>query len=89
VGFAKISSRLLLIDVQTLKRGELLIVSDKQLSEQMCLQDVAMNLLATGYSMKEVAEVLGINARTIYDWQRRDPSFRSTVISLHKQSKQR
>jgi transposase len=71
-----------MFDSQTLNRGELLIMNDKQLSESMCLQDAAMNLLATGYSMREVAEVLGVNVKTIYDWQCSDPSFRPTVMSL-------
>jgi hypothetical protein len=78
-----------LFDVQTLNQGELLVMSDKQLSEPMCLQDVAMNLLATGYSLEEVAEVLGVTVNAIYCWRRRDPSFRPIVKSLRKQIKQK
>jgi transposase len=60
-------------------------MTDKQLSESMCLQDVAMNLLATGYSLEEAAQVLGVTVGAIYNWQRRDSSFKPTVKSLRKQ----
>jgi hypothetical protein len=78
-----------MLDVQTLNRGELLIMSDKQLSELMCLQDVAINLLATGYSMEEAAEVLGVTVVAISNWQRRNPAFRPIVKSLREQVEQR
>jgi hypothetical protein len=60
----------------------------KQLSEPMCLQDVAINLLATGYSMEEVADVLGIEVKIIKNWRRRDPSFRPLINSLSQQMSQ-
>ena len=77
-----------MFDVQTLNRGELLIMRDKQLSKLMCLQDVAINLLATGYSMEEVAEVLGVQVRAIEAWGRRDASFRPTLKNLSEQVEQ-
>jgi transposase len=64
-------------------------VSDKQLSESMCLQDVAMNLLAIGYSMAEVAEVLGFTVSSIYNWKYRNPSFSPTVKRLSEEVKQK
>jgi transposase len=60
-------------------------MTDKQLSESMCLQDVAMNLLATGYSLEEAAQVLGVTVSAIYNWQRRDFSFKPTLKNLRKQ----
>ena len=77
-----------LLFLQTLSQGGLLIVSDEQLSESMCLQDVAINLLATGYSIEEVAEVLGVTVVAISNWQRRNPSFRPTVKRLSEQVEQ-
>jgi transposase len=71
--------------VQTLKRGGLLTVDEKQLPESMCLQEVAMNLLATGYTVEEAAEILSVTPSTIYTWYRRDPSFKPTVNHLRKQ----
>jgi transposase len=64
-------------------------MTDKQLSEQMCLQDAAMNLLATGYSVEEAAQVLGLSPGAIYNWVRRNSAFRPTVESLRKQVPQR
>lgn len=58
---------------------------DQQLSELMCLQDVAINLLATGYTIEEVAEVLGLAARTIERWRYADPSFKRTLKNLSTQ----
>ena len=83
LAFAKIQN--LIFAPQTLNRGELLIMTDKQLSESMCLQDVAMNLLAIGYSLEEAAQVLGVTVGTIYNWQRRDASFKPTVKNLRRQ----
>ena len=80
---------LALFALQTLNRGELLIMTDKQLSESTCLQEVAMNLLATGYSLDEAAQVLGITPSAIYNWCRRDSSFRTTLRNLRKQAKQK
>jgi transposase len=63
-------------------------MTDKQLSESMCMQDVAMNLLAAGYSVEEAAQVLGVTVSAIYNWQRRGLSFKPTVKNLRKQMKQ-
>ena len=63
-------------------------MSDKQLSGSMCLQDAAMNLLATGYSIEEVADVLGITVSAIANWKYRNPSFRPMVKSLSEEVEQ-
>jgi DNA-binding NarL/FixJ family response regulator len=45
-------------------------------------QEAAINLLATGSSMEEVAHVLGISRATISHWKRYSPVFRTKVEEL-------
>jgi hypothetical protein len=61
---------------------------NQQLSESICLQDAAMNLLATGYSIEEAAETLGVTANAINIWRRRNPSFKRTVKNISEKVKQ-
>ena len=63
-------------------------MSDEQFPERMDLREMAVNLLATGYSAAEVGQMIGIAPDTIRRWRRRDPSFEQAVKSLVEQIEQ-
>jgi transposase len=50
------------------------------------LQDAAINLLATGYSVREAAKILNVEPSTIRHWWGADPQFKTTVATLRQQA---
>jgi transposase len=61
-------------------------VDDKKGLADMSLQEAAINLLATGYSVREAATILRVEPSTIRHWWGADPQFRPTVDALRQQT---
>jgi transposase-like protein len=55
------------------------------LNDELSLHDAAINLLATGYSVSEVAEIFNIDSSTVRRWWRADPLFKLTVEAIQEQ----
>lgn len=55
----------------------------------MSLQDAAINLLATGYTVRDAARILNVEPSTIRHWWGADPMFKPTVDALRQQAKPR
>ena len=67
-------------------RKQVAIVDDKKGLADMSLQEAAINLLATGYSVREAATILCVEPSTIRHWWGADPLFRPTVDALRQQT---
>jgi transcriptional regulator with XRE-family HTH domain len=52
----------------------------------MSLQDAAINLLATGYSLRDVAAILNVESSTVRRWWSGDPLFKPRVEALKQQA---
>ena len=48
------------------------------------MQDAAINLLATGRTVKDVAAVLGLPPRVISQWYNHNPAFRANLVGLRR-----
>jgi hypothetical protein len=61
-------------------------MSDKKYPADMSLQEAAINLLATGYSVRDAARILNVEPSTIRHWWGADPLFKPTVDAVRQQS---
>ena len=55
------------------------------LNDEVSLHDAAINLLATGYSVSEVAEIFNIDSSTVRRWWRADPLFKYKIEAIQEQ----
>lgn len=61
-------------------------MSDKNYPADMSLQEAAINLLATGYSVRDAARILDVEPSTIRHWWGADPLFKPTIDAVRQQS---
>jgi len=62
-------------------------MSEKKYPAEMSLQEAAINLLATGYSVRDAARILNVEPSTIRHWWGADPLFKPTVDAVRQQAK--
>ncbi|MFL6213020.1 MAG: helix-turn-helix domain-containing protein [Blastocatellia bacterium] len=61
-------------------------MSDKKYPAEMSLQEAAINLLATGYSVRDAARILNVEPSTIRHWWGADPLFKPTIDAVRQQA---
>ena len=61
-------------------------MEDKKRIADISLQEAAINLLATGYSVKEAATILSVEPSTIRHWWGADPLFKPTVDAVRQKA---
>ena len=61
-------------------------MDDKKGLADMSLQEAAINLLATGYSVREAATILRVEPSTIRHWWGADPLFKPTIDAVRQQA---
>ena len=57
-----------------------------KLSNHVSLQETAINLLATGYTVSDVARILEIDSSTVRRWWVVNPLFKPAVEALKQQA---
>jgi hypothetical protein len=61
------------------------MIEDKKRFAEVSLPDAAINLLAIGYSVREVARILNEEPSMIRHWWGADPLFKPMVDALKQQ----
>ena len=61
-------------------------MSDKKYPADMSLQEAAINLLATGYTVRDAARILNVEPSTIRHWWGADPLFKPTIDAVRQQA---
>ena len=64
-------------------------MSEKKYPAEMSMQEAAINLLATGYSVRDAARILNVEPSTIRHWWGADPLFKPTVDAIRQQAEPR